>query len=136
MTVDLHSAVRTAVDEARRLAREASGDPWVTGTSMGYEYSRPGDVYAIAADGTPARIAVGTQCGPDISAEQSSGPIAYWNPSRALAMCDWADDVLARHRRLDPIRSTWACAACQRPGICDELISVAAAFGVETGETP
>ena len=85
MSDDLITWLRAQLDEDERVAREASGDPWVTGTSVGYPYSRPGDVYAIAHDGTAARIAMGTRCGPDISAEQSSDHIARHDPARVLA---------------------------------------------------
>jgi hypothetical protein len=95
MSNDLITWLRAQIDEDERIAREASGDPWVTGRSKGYEYSRPGDVYAIAYDGTPARIAQGTGCGPDISAEQSSEHIARHDPARVLA------DVAAKRQILE-----------------------------------
>lgn len=89
---DLVTWLLARLDEDERVAREASGDTWVVGTSKGY---RPGDVYAIAHDGTPARIAQGTACGPDISAEQSSAHIARHDPARVLA------EVEAKRRLLD-----------------------------------
>lgn len=88
---DLATRLREVIEERLRVAREASGDPWVTGWSQGYQFSGPGDVYAIAHDGTPARIAQGTRCGPDITAEQSSAHIALNDP---------ADAILARVRDL------------------------------------
>ena len=82
---DLVTWLRVQLDEDERVAREASGDAWVTGTSAGYKYSRPGDVYAIGPGKGAARIAVGTACGPDITAEQSSEHIARHHPARVLA---------------------------------------------------
>jgi hypothetical protein len=82
---DLVTWLRAQLDEDERVAREASGDAWVTGASQGYEYARPGDIYAISHQGQPARIAQGTRCGPDISAEQSSDHIARHHPARVLA---------------------------------------------------
>ena len=100
MTTDLHSAVRTAVDEARRQTEAKA--PWLIGL--------------------------------------------YWNPDRCLAMCDWADDVLRRHAAMERSGMT-VCRRCSVPsdafndGVvmpwpCIEVRSAAAAFGVETGETP
>ena len=97
MTNELLDFLRAQLDEDERVAQEASGDAWVTGASAGYEYSRPGDVYAIAHDGTPARIAQGTRCGPDISAEQSSEHIARHDPARVLAEVEAKQRILDEH---------------------------------------
>lgn len=94
-TNDLTTWLRAQLDEDERVARDASGDTWVTGASAGYEYSRPGDVYAIAHDGTPARIALGTRCGPDISEEQSSEHIARHDPARVLAEVEAKRRIIA-----------------------------------------
>jgi hypothetical protein len=85
MSDDLVTWLRAQLDDDERVAQEASGDARVTGASRGYKYSRPGDIYAISHKGTPARIAQGTRCGPDISAEQSSDHIARHDPARVLA---------------------------------------------------
>jgi len=90
--------LRACLDDDERVAREASGDPWRRGAIEGYPFSQPGDVYAIAPDGTPAHIAVGTRCGPEISPEQSSSHIARHDPARVLAevaakraIVDWVE---------------------------------------------
>ena len=133
MTTDLHSAVRTAVDEARRLAQAASKGPWrIDGMSIrGFTPLNERDCLVVKH-----------------TWPQEAAHIVFWNPSRALAMCDWADDVLARHTP-----EPWSinvpdlvCTKCvtgdrdcyqgNDAWPCAELVSVAAAFGVETGETP
>lgn len=91
---DLLAQLRQAIGEDERVSLAASGDAWVTGASRGYRYSHPGDVYAIAHDGTPARIAQGTRCGPEISAEQSSEHIARHDPARVLRWVAAAREVL------------------------------------------
>lgn len=113
MTTDLHSAVRTAVDEARRLATEATMSTWVW---------VPMPTIVIPS----ANIR-----------DEDAAFIAAWSPRRALAMCDWADDVLARHRRM-PFDDVNMCMAggCGVLWPCAEISAAAAAFGVETGETP
>lgn len=92
---DLVTWLSAQLDEDEQVARAASGDNWVRGFSMGYAFSQEGDVYAIAPDGTPARIAQGTRCGPDISAEQSSEHIARHNPARVLAEVEAKRRILA-----------------------------------------
>lgn len=60
-----------------------------------------------------------------------------WNrdENKALQrMCDWADDVLGRHCCYDE-NDVWACHICVTRTACHEVRLVAAAFGVETGET-
>ena len=94
MTVDLHSAVRTAVDAQR--ARATARLEW--------------------AD------------------RQDNDAL--------LRMCDWADDVLARHTPYECRRCAdnghWVCNPHRLVDAanCPEVKAVAAAFGVETGETP
>lgn len=134
MTVDLHGAVRTAVDEARRLAQAATPGPWVREWAFSTHFVSPGP----QVEGTTAAVNV-ARLKPQQRADADF--IAAWNPRRALAMCDWADDVLRRHVR-SPAAPEF-CLACRRPGYmmatawpCPDLRSAAAAFGVETGETP
>ena len=108
MTVDLHSAVRTAVDARRARAEKYLGD---LHTAVPISWLEEGFV-----------------------------KIRTEYEREALAMCDWADDVLARHRQWRD--GSRICTGHTGAPIehseypCAELISVAAAFGVETGETP
>lgn len=97
MTVDLHSAVRTAVDARRAEATE-------------YLRANAGRSHPLVR-----RL------------------IRYEREARG--MCDWADDVLRRHVAEYPGNPDEDCAHCVEPMPCPDLISVAAAFGVETGQT-
>lgn len=133
---DLHSAVRTAVDEARRQAEQQAPWPWRLNSGGDEVWAADGELVADAHA---------------LSSNQQRNTaafIAYWHPSRALAMCDWADDVLARHTAetfgdsdlpegLGVDRDEVWCRICRPPGYpCSDVIFAAAAFGVETGETP
>jgi len=133
---DLAARLRTVVEERLAVARAASGDPWVTGSSMGYQYSRPGDVYAIAHNGTPARIAEGTRCGPDISAEQSAAHIALNNPADVILACEHALWLLDQHRWVAPgvnCGCDQAMCSCGEhvPWPCEDLQRLAKRYRVE-----
>lgn len=118
--------LRAQFDEDERVALAASGDPWVVGVTEGYPYSHPGDVYAVAPGGTAARIAQGTRCGPDISAEQTSAHIARHDPARVLR------EVEARRWMLAEIVSELADDATQQM-VNDRLRMLAAPYADEPG---
>lgn len=93
MSADLHERIASAVAEARKDAEATPNRPWEW-SAVG-EHGYPQRVTALG----PATLIAETYVGPDHPASEPAH-IARFDPPFALRLCDHADDVLARHRRL------------------------------------